>query len=71
MLYMFKIAYCEYYDPSKFSEWNQMCKDFVVAVSENQPAMLKRQKVHLMLHLVECMDQFGPTSAFNCERYIL
>lgn len=31
--------------------------------------MLKKQKVHLILHLVECMEQFGPTSAFNSERY--
>lgn len=22
-----------------------------------------------MLHLVECMEEFGPTSAFNSERY--
>ena len=22
-----------------------------------------------MLHLVECMKEFGPTSAFNSERY--
>ena len=32
--------------------------------------MLKKQNVHLMLHLVECMEQFGPTSSFcNRERY--
>lgn len=31
--------------------------------------MLKKPKVHLMLHLVECMKEFGPTSAFNSERY--
>ena len=30
--------------------------------------MLKKQKVHLLLHLVECMEYFGPTSAFNSER---
>ena len=32
--------------------------------------MLNKQKVHLILHLVECMEQFGPTSAFNSERYM-
>lgn len=32
--------------------------------------MLKKQKVHLMLHLVECMNHFGPTSAFNSERCV-
>lgn len=46
-----------------------MCKMFVDVVSQHRPNMLKKQKVHLMLHLVECMEQFGPTSAFNSERY--
>lgn len=32
--------------------------------------MLLKQKVHLMLHLVNCMEQFGPTSSFNSERYV-
>ena len=39
------------------------------AVRQHRPDMLKKLKVHLMLHLVECMEQFGPTSAFNSERY--
>ena len=46
-----------------------VCREFVEAVSQYQPDMLKKQKVHLLLHLVECMEQFGPTSAFNSERY--
>ncbi|KAL5496651.1 hypothetical protein EMCRGX_G012983, partial [Ephydatia muelleri] len=35
------------------------------------PHLLQKQKVHLMLHLVECMHDFGPTSAFNAERFEL
>ena len=65
---VFKIAYCDYYDPS-LSEWSGVCREFVEAVRQYQPEMLKKQKVHLLLHLVECMEQFGPTSAFNIERY--
>ena len=29
------------------------------------PDMMKKPKIHLVLHLVECMEQFGPTSAFS------
>ena len=28
-----------------------------------------KKKVRLMLHYVDCMEQFGPTSSFNSERY--
>ena len=66
---VFKIAYCDYYHPSLFSEWSGVCREFVEAVSHYQPEMLKKQKVHLLLHLAECVVQFGPTSAFNSERY--
>ena len=66
---MFRIAYCDYYAPSKAIEWKEICKCFVNNVGEHRPEMLKKQKVHLLLHLVECMEDFGPTSAFNSERY--
>ena len=49
-------------------EWSSVCKEFVDIVSRCQPNMLKKQKVHMMLHLVDCMEEFGPTSAFNSER---
>ena len=63
------MAYCELYDPSKSVEWKDICKTFVNVISCHKPEMLKKQKVHLMLYLVECMQQFGPTAAFNSERY--
>lgn len=47
-----------------------MCTQFVDIVSQCQPNMLRKQKVHMVLHLLECMEEFGPTSAFNSERYI-
>ena len=68
---MFQIAYCDYYAPSKAAEWKDICKDFVDNVHEYRPDMLKKQKVHLILHLAECMEQFGPTSSFNRERYLV
>ena len=46
-----------------------MCTQFVDTVSQCQPDMLRKQKVHMVLHLVDCMEEFGPTSALNSERY--
>ena len=53
----------------KKAEWTDVCKRFVDSVAEHRPEMLKKQKIHLMLHYVDCMEQFGPTSSFNSERY--
>ena len=35
------------------------------------PQFAKRLKVHLILHLVDCIQDFGPASGFNTERYIV
>lgn len=67
-LQIFRIAYCDLYEPSKEEELTDTCSEFVYAVHQNKPEMSKRQKIHLMLHLVECMKQYGPTSSFNSER---
>lgn len=69
ILKIFMISYCNFYDPGKATEWKAICKTFVDTVSCYKPHMMKKQKIHLMLHLIDCMEQFGPTSAFNSERY--
>ena len=38
------------------------------AVKVHQPDLLARVMVHLLLHLVDSMIDFGPSSAFNTER---
>mgnify|MGYP003417524174 FL=1 len=45
------------------------CEAFVQAVKEYNPSMLKKKKVHLLLHLPDTLHEFGPTSAYNTERY--
>lgn len=65
---VFRIAYCDLYEPSKDDEFSMICHDFVEAVHQYRAEMLKKQKVHLMLHLVKCINQFGPCSSFNSER---
>ena len=60
---------CDAYDPSLKDDLQQKCQNFVDNVKTHMPAFLQKQKTHLVLHLVECMDEFGPTSSFNAERY--
>ena len=43
--------------------------DFVASVKEHSPDLLAKVKIHLLLHLSDSMSDFGPTSAFNTERY--
>ena len=51
-------------------EFSEVCREFADAVHQYTAEILKKQKVHLMLHLVKCMKQFGPCSSFNSERYV-
>eukprot|EP00731_Ephydatia_muelleri_P004138 Em0002g314a len=41
---------------------------FVQAVKIHMPEMLQKHKVHPFLHIIPCILQFGPTSAFCAER---
>ncbi len=67
LLQVFKLAYCDYYQPDKEEEWKAICKAFVEA-AKDYPPMQGKLKIHLMLHLIDNMKEFGPTSAFNTER---
>ncbi|KAL5506041.1 hypothetical protein EMCRGX_G007607 [Ephydatia muelleri] len=62
------IAYCCHFKLSDAEEWQQLCEEFVKNVKDYMPALLKKQKVHTILHLVECMISYGPSSAFSAER---
>ena len=66
---VFRIAYCKPFSQSNMQECRVICREFVVAVKEHCPQFLKKVKVHLLLHLPDNMHDFGPTSAFNTERY--
>ena len=47
MPYVFYIAYCK---PRMADDWQHICEEFVLSVKENMPSLLKKQKVHLILH---------------------
>ena len=53
---------------SNYLEYKSICKTFVEVVGTNFKDLTKKVKIHLVLHLVDCMVDFGPTSTFNTER---
>ena len=44
------------------------CQAFVETTQQYMPEFKSRLKVHILLHLVDCMAEFGPASCFNTER---
>lgn len=65
---VFRIAYCLPFSDSKQHSYQLHCEEFLKVAKEFQPELLQKRKVHLLLHLVECMNDFGPTAGFNTER---
>ena len=66
---MFSIEYCYLYEDHLKEEWKTICQTFTSSVKLHYPELLKRPKIHLILHLVDCMAQYGPTSAYSAERF--
>eukprot|EP00731_Ephydatia_muelleri_P010822 Em0005g1408a len=58
---VFRIAYCNYFSTMSGNH-------FVINVKHTMPELLNKPKVHLILHLVDCMVNLGPCSAFSAER---
>lgn len=53
---------------SDYEECKTVCKNFVQVIGTHFKDLTKKVKIHLILHLVDCMADFGPTSVFNTER---
>ena len=64
---VFKAAYCSPYHAEKEGEVLGLRQNFVDAVYSYKPEMLRKPKFHLLLHLAECMTEFGPNASFNTE----
>lgn len=67
---MFKVAYCQSFSRNDFEMDGEVCEEFVRNVKAHNPLLMNRPKFHLILHLPECMLDFGRTSSFNTERYV-
>ena len=61
--------YCLPFRETAKLEWQEICQDFVDAARQICPELLQKMMVHLLLHLVDCMVDFAPFSAFNTEMY--
>ena len=61
-------AYCLPFSDDTVEEYQLVCQIFVDATHEHKPQLHKKQKIHMLLHLVECMREIGPCSEFNTEK---
>ena len=64
ILQVFKIAYCDFFCISN----QDVCKEIFYHYF---PDFRRKVKIHILLHLVDCFVDFGPTSGYNTERYEL
>lgn len=67
---VFRIAYCDFFSRSDEMKCRDVCKTFVDEVYTHYPEFRKKKKIHLILHLTDCMLALGPTCGFNTERYV-
>ena len=65
---MFQLAYCAFFKPAIYEQYQELCQILVNDIKLYMPQLLQKQKVHMILHLVESMKEFGPSSAFSAER---
>ena len=52
-------------------EHKAQCYDFVSKATTVFPNLKRKPKIHLFLHLVQCLEDFGPTSSYSAERCVL
>ena len=62
--------YCLPFGEHNADEYRATCQSFLTTVKQCQPELLQKAKIHLVLHLVDNMVDFGPCNCFNTERYI-
>ena len=65
---VFHMAYCSHFEPSQDEQLHHICKEYVDNCMAHMPELVHKQKTHYLLHLVDCMLDYGPSSAFSAER---
>eukprot|EP00731_Ephydatia_muelleri_P016630 Em0009g1054a len=58
---VFKIAYCDPFDPEKMEYYKTVCQNFVTAIETHLPEWKTKLKVHLVLHLPDDMLIHAPS----------
>ena len=67
-LQVFQVAYCLPVYPDNLSEARSVIQHFVDTRTVCMQEYSKRSKVHLLLHLIDDIVQFGPTCCYSTER---
>ena len=65
---VFWIAYSNLIAKNDIEHHIEVCRKFLEAAAPYMPEFSKRLKVHLILHLVDCIADFGPATCFSTER---
>ena len=62
------MCYSCHYDITKKTQCQALCYDFVSKATSVFPELKRKLKIHLFLHLPECLEKFGSTSRYSAER---
>ena len=63
-----QMAYYNLYKHEENQQLEVMCQEFVSKICQLYPELTQKPKINLLLHLVQCIEWFGPTSSFNTDR---
>lgn len=66
---IFAFAYASGFDKRNNEGAKQLLTSFINAISATHPEFLKKPKIHLLLHLVDDIENLGPANGFCTERY--
>ncbi len=65
---VFAIAYSSSYDTRNYEKILATNTKFLESLENVHPEMMRKPKLHTLLHLVDDMSDFGPAVGFNTER---
>jgi hypothetical protein len=67
---VFAIAYSSFYDTRHYEKIMATTTKFMESLENVHPEMMRKPKLHTLLHLVDDMSDFGPAVGFNTERSV-
>jgi hypothetical protein len=62
------LAYSSGFDKRNSGAAKQLLQSFLNAVARTYPEFMKKAKLHLLLHLVDDIENLGPPNGFCTER---
>jgi len=68
---VFKLCYAHTVRSVDCNQYSHITEGFVACVAAVAPEMLRKVKIHLLLHLPDNLLEFGPPANYNTERYFI